>query len=63
MANGHARARQYPIGVVWIESQMVQKMLNGRDASNALLIQGAIGAALSSEGAKEFREQIESLTK
>lgn len=48
--------------MVWQESEIATARINNLAATNALLIQAAIGAALSKEGQQHFRETIADLT-
>lgn len=48
--------------MVWQESEIATARINGLAVTNALLVQAAIGAALSSDGVRHFREQIDNLT-
>jgi hypothetical protein len=48
--------------MVWDEARIVVKRLNGLEVTQAVLVQLAIGAALSKEGAKEFKKATTRLT-
>lgn len=61
MAEGHPDARHYPIGMVWDEASLVVSRINRAHATDALLIQLAVGAVLSKKGAQEFSKQIKRL--
>lgn len=53
----------YRVGLVWEEAQMVVERLNGFHATNATLIQQAVGSLLSKEAGKNFKKTVESLIK
>lgn len=61
MANGHPRAREYPLGMVWEEARIVVNRQTAEHASRALLYRAAISATKSKEGAEAFDKLIKEL--
>lgn len=61
LAEGHQDARHYPIGMVWDEAKLVVERRNRAHATDAMLIQLAVGSVLSKKGAQEFSKQIKRL--
>lgn len=62
MANGHPRAREYPIGMVWGEARIVIARINTEHAMRAVLLRAAISATESKDGARDFDAMIKELT-
>lgn len=58
MANGHPRAREYPLGMLWDEARIVVNRQTAESAHRALLYRAAISATRSEEGAKAFDKMI-----
>lgn len=62
LANGHPHARLYPLPILWTEAALVVERINNAEVTTALLVQAAIGSAVSKPGAKHFQQMIERLT-
>lgn len=62
LSAGHAAARRYPIGMVFMEAQFVVERHNREEATRAMLIQLAAGSMLSKDSAREFAKQIKKMT-
>lgn len=62
LANGHTDARNYTIGRVWIEAEIVAQRINRDHATAALLTQLAVSTILSEDAGKTFNERIKELT-
>lgn len=61
MANGHADAWQYPLGMVADEAALIVSRDNARIASEAIVLKAAVSAVISDAGAKHFNELVDSL--
>ncbi|QZI85632.1 tape measure chaperone [Stenotrophomonas phage Suzuki] len=61
ISEGHPNASEYPLGVLIVETEIARERVNNRLKTEALLIQGAIGSALTKKGAQAFKEQISEL--
>jgi hypothetical protein len=61
MANGHADAWQYPLGMVSDEAALVVSRDNARIASEAIVLKAAMSAVISDAGGKHFNELVDSL--
>jgi len=62
MANGHPAARRYPIGMVWVEVDIVRRRINHQMASESLLMQTMLASILNpKKGSKTYKEQINGL--
>ena len=58
---GQRDARRYPLGRLSFEASLVRERANQQSVTEAVLIQAAIGSALSKEGSKNFKTIIEGL--
>jgi hypothetical protein len=47
---GHTQAASYPIGVVWDENQLIVDRVNRQHATNAIMMQAVMSAAVGSFG-------------
>ncbi|QPB11450.1 tail length tape measure protein [Providencia phage Kokobel1] len=62
MAHGHTFARYYPIGMVDAEAEIVLRRVNNQIATESILMQQCILAALTgNEGAKIYNKTIKGL--
>lgn len=61
LEHGHRWAAKYPLWQLWMEAEIIRDRVNGVMVSQAILIQGAVSSLLSKEGAKGFKELVESL--
>lgn len=62
LANGHPNAASYPIGRVWLESEIVTDRINKHIADNALMTQLAVSTILSESAGETFHDRIKDLT-
>lgn len=62
LANGHPNAGSYPIGRLWLESEIVVERINKHLADEALMTQLAVSTLMSEEAGKTFNERIKDLT-
>lgn len=62
MAHGHPHARHYPLSMAWAEAQIVVERLNNDAASNTVLLQLAISAVMSKQGAKLLKDVLKGMT-
>lgn len=62
MANGHADAMHYPIGMVMDEAALIVERENRRIASEAIALKAAASAVMTEQGGKHFDELITRLT-
>lgn len=60
--HGHPEAQHYPVGMVFVEAEIVVERLNGMEATRAVLIQMAASSVMSRKGAAEFQKLIKRLT-
>lgn len=67
--HGHPEARDYPVSMLWEESQLVVERINGLLATEATLIQAAATTAVAAFGkdggkkaVKQFQKIIDRLT-
>lgn len=60
--HGHLQARQYPVGMVWEEAQIVVNRWNQEEASRAALLNKAVAALLSKNGGQAFKKTLKELT-
>ena len=63
MSQGHPEAGWYPLGTLWVESQLVVESLNQQEATRAVLLQLAVGSILSKKTGSEFKKTIKELSK
>lgn len=63
MSQGHPEAGWYPLGLLWVESQLVVERLNQQEATRATLLQLAVGSILSKKTGAEFKKTLKELTK
>lgn len=61
MSEGHPNARDYPIQVLWDEALIARARVNSVLASEALLLQLAVGALFSKESSAVFQRQLKRL--
>jgi hypothetical protein len=69
LANGHQEAWSYPLGLLWVESQIVVERENASFATTAMLVRMAISSIPSPHftkqanktNAKAFDKQIKAL--
>ena len=61
MDHGHSRARQYPLGMLWEEAELVVERVNREEASRAVIMQNTIASILTKEGGKAFQKLIKDL--
>ena len=54
---------RYPIGKVFMETELVVARINQEEASRAVLIQKAMASVLSKKGAASFSKRIEKMSK
>lgn len=59
--HGHISVSQYPVHKVWEETYFITSRINARIASEALLTNMAILAALDKKASKDFTKQIRGL--
>ncbi|MNK37380.1 hypothetical protein D3C87_559460 [compost metagenome] len=59
--HGHPEAMQYPIAMLWDESDLVIERLNGQAITQAVLFQMAAGSLLSKDAAREFKKIVTGL--
>lgn len=62
LAHGHSDAGDYPLGMLWLESQLVVERLNQQAVTQAVLLQLAVSSILSKKGGTEFKKTINKLT-
>lgn len=62
MEHGHREATEYPLGMLWVESQLVVDRLNNSEVTRAVLLQLAVGSLLSKKTGVEFKKTIKRLT-
>lgn len=63
LANGHASARQYPLGMVQAEAEIVTERINRQMVSESLLMQACVGTVLGGkEGITAYQKMIKGLT-
>lgn len=62
MAEGHPRAREYPLGMLWEEVRIVQMRKERETAIWASSLRAAISSVLSEKSGTQFDEFIEDLT-
>lgn len=62
LEHGHTQARDYPVGMVWDEAEIVVERVNGLEATRAIFIQLAAASVMSKKAAGEFSKQIKRLT-
>lgn len=60
--HGHADAQSYPIGMVFVEAELVVERINNAHATTAILLQTAVSSLLSKKGSSAFQTQIKKLT-
>lgn len=61
ISEGHVDAGTYPLCLLVYETEVARERINNRIRTEAILIQSAIGSALSKKGAQAFKEQISEL--
>lgn len=63
LAEGHTAARRYPIGMVWVEADIVRRRINHMLASESVVFFQMLGAVLNGKtGGKVFQKTIKELT-
>lgn len=62
LAHGHLDARQYPLWMVWEESERVVRHINRLEATRAVLLQMAVSTVISKEAHGPFKKVIAELT-
>lgn len=62
LANGHPDAGLYPLGMLWVESQLVVERQNQQAVTNAVLLQLAVGSILSKKTGSEFKKTLKKLS-
>ncbi len=62
LAEGHAQARFYPVGMVWEEATYIVERKNNDLASQAIAIQAAGASIMDKKGAEHFKKLIKGLT-
>ena len=62
--HGHRDAREYPIGMVWDECQIVVDRTNASEATRGYVLQMAVSSGMGSKKAhKELQRLIKEWTK
>lgn len=61
MAEGHPQARHYPLCMLWREADIARARWQQQAATNAILIQNAIGSVLSEKGSEHFQKLVTGL--
>lgn len=62
-SQGHPHAARYPLCTLWTEARIARHRVNTELATQAILIQSAIGSAIGGkEGQKHFNELTQGLT-
>lgn len=59
--HGHPLAQQYPIGMVWVETDLVNSRVNNEKADQAILTQKAVSSLFSKEDSKSFTAVLKAL--
>lgn len=62
LANGHTQAHDYPLGMVWVEAELVVQRVNRQEADRATLLQMAVSSILSKKAAKAFDKATKRMT-
>lgn len=62
LSHGHPEAGDYPLGTLWVESQLVVERLNQQAVTQAVLLQLAVGSILSKKTGSEFKKTIKKLS-
>lgn len=62
LAEGHWQARQYPVGHIWSEVEIVRDRLNGATVTNATMTNAAVAATNSKKGFEYFKNLIRKMT-
>lgn len=62
LERGHSQAARYPLWRLWMEAEIVKDRIHGLLVSEAILFQHAAASIMSKEGAKAFKELVETLT-
>lgn len=62
LSEGHTDAHQYPLGMVWVEAELVVQRQNEMEATRAVLLRDAVSAVISKKGQNHFKKTIEKLT-
>ncbi len=62
LSNGHPESGDYPLGMLWVESQLVVERLNQQAATQAVLLQLAVGSILSKKTGSEFKKTLKKLS-
>lgn len=61
LAEGHVDAQFYPLGMVFVETEIAVDRINAAFVTQATLTQLAVGSLLSKEQAKEFKNTTKKL--
>lgn len=51
LSEGHVHASRYPLATVWYEAQLVRERVNGRIATETILMHAAMIAVIAPKGA------------
>lgn len=62
LSHGHPDAGDYPLGMLWVESQLVVERLNQQAVTQAVLLQLAVGSILSKKTGSEFKKTLKKLS-
>lgn len=60
-ANGHPAVRQYPVGRVWEEAELVVERLNREAATQATVLHAAYAATQTKKGSQHFNKLVKRL--
>lgn len=59
--HGHVHARRYPLGMVWVETDLVNRRVNALKADQAVLTQMAVASLFSKADGGKFKEALKEL--
>lgn len=61
MAEGHAEARFYPLGMLAVEVEIARKRENGKLVSEVALLRMAMASVMDKKAARDFKKELEKL--